>query len=88
MTFVMRNDGSVSAMKATDLKEVAEHDARIRQLEQLNATLAAEIDRMRPVVEAAYQWHSLSKYRPEHYLDHEQDLANAIVTYEAAKEQG
>lgn len=26
---------------------------RIRQLEQLNATLAAEIDRMRPVVEAA-----------------------------------
>ena len=30
------------------------HDAteRIRQLEQLNATLAAEIDRMRPVVEA------------------------------------
>lgn len=30
-----------------------EYETRIRQLERLNATLAAEIDRMRPVVEAA-----------------------------------
>ena len=29
---------------------------RIQQLEKLNATLAAEIDRMRPVVEAAIEW--------------------------------
>lgn len=31
-------------------------DERIRQLEKLNATLAAEVDRMRPVVEAACKW--------------------------------
>lgn len=29
-----------------------EYETRIRALEKLNATLAAEIDRMRPVVEA------------------------------------
>lgn len=41
---VMRADGSVSAMKATDLKEVAERDRRIRQLEELNRVLSAEVD--------------------------------------------
>lgn len=30
--------------------------ARIRQLEDLNAKLATEVDRMRPVVEAARTW--------------------------------
>lgn len=31
----------------------AEYETRIHALEKLNATLAAEVDRMRPVVEAA-----------------------------------
>lgn len=59
-----------------------EYETRIKALEKLNATLAAEIDRMRPVVEVARRWHDLSKYLPEKYLDHEQDLAIAVNNYE------
>lgn len=44
---VMRRDGSVSRLRPSDLKEVAERDERIRQLEQLNAMLSAEVDRLR-----------------------------------------
>lgn len=57
---------------------------RVKALEKQCAVLSAEIDRQRLVVTAACQWHIMSKYGPEHYLDHEQDLANAVATYEAS----
>jgi hypothetical protein len=33
-----------------------EYITRIRQLEELNKTLAAQVDRMRPVVDVAIEW--------------------------------
>ena len=59
------------------------HDAlyeahqRIRQLEQLNATLAAEIDRMTPVIEAAWIAMRFGKGTNE--------LHAALLAYEASK---
>jgi hypothetical protein len=53
MAIVMTKDGHVRPLRPSDLKEVAERDERIRQLERLAATLAAQVDRMRAVVEAA-----------------------------------
>lgn len=61
----MRADGSVSAMKATDLKEVADRDRRIHQLEAQCATLAAEVDAQRPIVEAAIKWNQTNYLRIE-----------------------
>lgn len=90
MPLIMTKDGRGEAMKAPfpSWREVTERDERIRRLESRCVELTAEIDRQRPVVQAARQWHSLSKYRPEHYLDYEQDLAVAVAAYEAVKEQG
>lgn len=51
----------------------AEYETRIRQLERLNATLAAEIDRMRPVVQMAKKW----KWQQ---VD-DDDLVRAITAY-------
>lgn len=50
---------------------VQEYETRIRQLEKLNATLAAEIDRMRPVVEAAVEWkkYGLAESNNDELLD-------------------
>lgn len=53
MSIVMDGDGRVRPFQVSDLKEVAERDIRIEQLERLNATLAAQVDRMEKVVEAA-----------------------------------
>lgn len=53
MTLVMTNDGKVRPLELGDLKDVAARDGRIRQLEALNALLAEQVDRMRPVVDAA-----------------------------------
>lgn len=53
MAFVVTKGKQVRPLRAGDLKEVAERDERIRQLEQLDATLAAQVDRMRPVVAVA-----------------------------------
>lgn len=39
-----------------DFIVITEANKRIRQLEKLNATLAAEVDRMRPLVEAVLPW--------------------------------
>jgi hypothetical protein len=64
-----------------------EYVTRIRQLERLNKSLAEQVNRQGKVVSAALQWWSLSKYRPEHYLDHEQDLAVAVAEYEAQMAQ-
>lgn len=79
---VMRPDGSVSAIKPTDLKEVAERDERIKALEKQCAVLAAEVDLLRPVVDAAIEW--------KHYSLAESDndeLLEAITDYETTKEQ-
>lgn len=62
---------------------------RIRQLERLNATLAAEIDRMRPVIDRV-NYVVLSGAAPARLIE----LSEAFATYkaggiyEAAKEQG
>lgn len=53
MAIVMTKDGQVRPLQLADSKEVAERDERIVALEKLNATLAAQVDRMRPVVDAA-----------------------------------
>lgn len=60
--------------------EITKRDQRIRQLERLNATLSAEIDRMRPVVEVAQGWAhgGASKWLPL--------LAMEIVNYEQASQ--
>lgn len=59
---------------------------RIRQLEQLNATLAAEVDRMRPVVEAAQVLaRSLRRHLPESWSGTEEALERVVTTYESSK---
>lgn len=84
----MRGDSGYAYLPAGQAEvEFGKYEARIKALEKLNATLAAEIDLMAPVVQAAQHWHILSKYRPDHYFDYEQDLANAVVAYRDAKEQ-
>lgn len=96
---VMRNDGTISPMKPTDLKEVADRDERIKQLERLNATLSAEVDLQRPVVEAAAivsrDWASEKKLMNYGECElvatdhvHLDELQAALTAYEAAKEQG
>lgn len=73
----MRRDGSVSPLRPTDLKEVAERDERIRQLEKLNAALSAEVDRQRAVVDAVEGW-----VRGYHSDD---ELQQVFATCEARK---
>lgn len=56
---------------------------RIQQLEKLNATLATEIDRMRPVVEAASVLsRSLRRHDPASWSGTEEALERAITVYE------
>lgn len=73
MTLIMTKDGNVRPMQMMDLKEVADRDVRIAQLEALNATLAAQVDQMRPVVDAACNW----EYRPR-------ELEQAVIVYRTA----
>lgn len=62
-------------------RDVAAANRRVRQLEKLNATLAAELDAQRPVVEAARVWrHVVWEGWPK--------LANAVDTYERGKGNG
>lgn len=58
MAIVMTKDGLVRPLELADLTEVAERDKRIAQLEALNATLAAQIDRQAKVVKAAQCFYS------------------------------
>lgn len=65
-------------------RDVTDRDERIRQLEQLNSTLAAEIDKMRPIVEAAQYWNGCD------YGSHQESraamrLSEVVNTYEAGK---
>jgi hypothetical protein len=60
------------------------HDAirRIHELERLNSALAAEIDRARPLVEAAI------KYRHERPFAFMTLLDKAVDTYEQSSREG
>jgi hypothetical protein len=77
MTVIMASDG-----------QVAERDTRIRQLEQLNATLAAQVDRMRPVIEAAgVLASSLRRHESESWSGCEEALERAVTEYKSAMAQ-
>lgn len=68
---------------------VQEYETRIRQLEKLNATLAAEIDRMRPVVKAAQVLTvSLRRHGPASWSGTEEALERVVTTYEAGNHDG
>lgn len=87
MTIIMTKDGRVRPLQASDLKEVAERDDRIRQLEKQCADLAAEVDRQRPVVEAAQVLtRSLRRHQPESWSGTEEALERAVAAYEASRE--
>lgn len=63
----------------------SEYEARIAALEKLNVTLAAEIDRQRPVVKAAVKWRHRDQCKL--FLDAVRlcDMLNdAIDTYESS----
>lgn len=59
-----------------------EYETRIKQLEKLNATLAAEIDRMRPVVEAAIEWRRVGYERKDEFAYRIGPLLDAIDIYD------
>ena len=59
--------------------EIYKPQERIRQLEQLNATLAAEIDRMRPVIEAMQRLQIF-----DNGVSRDQ-IAEALTDYEASR---
>lgn len=64
----------------------AEYETRIRQLEHMNSTLAAEIDRMSPVVQAAQVLAcSLRRHEPASWSGTEEALERAVATYESAR---
>lgn len=57
-----------------------EYETRIRQLEKLNSQLAAEIDRLRPVVEAAVEWKKYGLAESDN-----DELLDAINDYEESQ---
>ncbi len=62
-----------------------EYETRTRQLERLNATLSAEIDRMRPVVDAAIKWNK-TNYRDTQEIEFALDaLGEACDDYEESQ---
>lgn len=83
--FVMR-DGQIRRPQLSDVKEVAERDDRIRQLEKQCASLAAEVDRQRPVVEAAQVLaRTLRRHEPASWSGSEELLERKVSEYEASK---
>lgn len=61
----------------------AEYETRIHALEKLNATLAAEVDRMRPVVETAIKWNKTNYRNIEEIAFALDALGEACDDYEA-----
>ena len=58
---------------------------RIRQLERLNASLAAEVDRARPLIEAAVKWNE-TNYRDTQEIEFALDaLGEACDEYQASQ---
>ena len=79
----MRSDSGYAYLPAGQAEvELAKHRERIRQLERQCAVLAEQMDRMRPVIDAAVTW-SNTNYRDfpaeEVTLDRLNDLCD---TYE------
>jgi hypothetical protein len=64
MSIIMDSDGRVRPFQVSDLKEVAERDRRIAQLERLNASLAAQCDRLGKVVDAVLPWEYTLRLTP------------------------
>lgn len=61
----------------------SEYEARIEALEKLNATLAAEIDRMSPVIDTAVvRANNLRQIHPDGLTGDEIKLVDAVITYE------
>jgi hypothetical protein len=81
MTIVMTKDGQVRPLGLADLKDVAERDTRIRQLEALNATLAAQVDRQRPVIEAAIAYARTLRLA-SNWREGEAPLEHAVRVYQ------
>lgn len=70
-----------------DIRNLDSDDAmkyRIRQLEKQCASLAAEVDKMRPVVEAAVLWAN-TNYRNEEADAMLNALSDACDEYQASK---
>jgi hypothetical protein len=74
---------SLTRERQTATISEAEWRARVTALERQCAVLAAEVDRMRPVVEA-----TVKQIRRDDDLFSWSDLKVAVDVYEAAKEQG
>lgn len=64
--------------------ELVSRDERIRQLEALNASLAAEINRMRPIVEACQRAKNRQLIRSDSGFTVGQ-IYDAIIAYEASQ---
>lgn len=74
-------------LSITDRQAEEARNTRIRQLEKLNATLAAEVDRQRAVVEAAQVLaRSLRRHQPESWSGTEEVLERAVTACEASRE--
>lgn len=67
-------------------RDVAAAQRRVKQLERLNATLAAELDRCRPVVDAAIRWiHSTTATTA---ISTALSVKQSVDTYERGKGNG
>ena len=60
----------------------AEYEQRIKALEKLNATLAAEADRANSLINLLYKWKQRVYGLSREPWPYEQDLLAAISTYE------
>ena len=66
-----------------DRSQIDQLTRRVKQLEDLSATLAAQLDRQRGVVEAALVWNR-TNYRNQNEIDKVLDaLGNACDKYES-----
>lgn len=90
MTLVRLGDRVLRPVNVCELEEVTERDERIRQLEKQCAVLAMQVDKQRPVVEAACNWSSTYDDGAEDglLLEAVTEYYGAIAAYEAVKEGG
>lgn len=74
------------AESVTDIvDEIVDRNNRIRQLEKQCASLAAEVDRCRPVMEAAVnRVGTLRQIHPDGLTTDEIQLVSAVTIYEAS----
>jgi uncharacterized protein YhbP (UPF0306 family) len=79
-------DGETRPMQPLDLKEVAARDARIQQLERLNAQLAVQVDRQTKVIDAV-QALAEAQMLQGSFGPRISDLYEALRTYNAQMAQ-